>query len=61
MELMIINTTADSKILKSSNISFNLFVTNELSYRYHLDEPTFIFIGNRSNFFVFFHCSMKFL
>ena len=38
----------------------NPFVTNGYSHPYHLDEPTFIFRGIRSNFSLLFQFLMEF-
>ena len=40
-------------------VSVNPLVTNGLSHFYQVDESTFIFRGIRSDFFDFFHVSIK--
>ena len=42
-------------------LSFNPFVTNELSHSLHLDKSIFIFWGIRSIFSFLFHFSVNFV
>ena len=42
-------------------VYFNPYLTNGFSHCYHLDESTFVFRGIRSDFYILFYFSMKFL
>ena len=45
----------------SSSFSFNPYLTNRFTHRYHMGESTFIFRGFRCDFKILFHFSIKFL
>ena len=53
-------TRSPAKLLYNV-ILINLYLTNEFSHHYQLDESTYIFRGVRSDFYFLSHFSMKFL